>query len=92
MKASPKNWLLLNKNFCLSSLNQKALTCLLVFLFVTNTNAQIANYVNNGGFEIANPANMQKPKYWDAIDTTKYVGVLCSQTITPFLVCKLPYS
>jgi hypothetical protein len=86
MKLSLKNWLLINKKICLSLLSQKILTCLLVFFFWISSNGQIANYVNNGGFEIANPANMQKPKYWDAIDTTKYVGVLCSQTITPYLV------
>lgn len=86
MITSPKNWLLLNRNTCLSSLNQKVLTCLLVFLFCINSKGQIANYVNNGGFEIPNPANMQKPKYWDGIDTTKYVGILLSQTITPYLV------
>lgn len=50
----------------------------------------IANYVNNGGFEecaycTSTPA-IVKPKYWDAIDTTKYFGLLLSSVIPPYLV------
>lgn len=53
----------------------------------------VANYVNNGGFELcayctATPA-IVKPKYWDAIDTTKFFGILFSAIIPPYLV---PYN
>ncbi len=30
--------------------------------------------------------NSQKAKYWDAIDTTRFVGVMYSKIINPFLV------
>lgn len=55
-------------------------------LFSLLSHSQIINYVNNGGFEIPNPNNLQKAKYWDGVDTTKYVGVLLSKVIPPYLV------
>lgn len=88
MKQLLKSWLLLNK---LLTLKQKAfLSLLLLFSFFSYS--QVVNYVNNGSFEIPNPYNMQKPKYWDGIDTTKYMGILLSQTITPFLVPNSSYT
>lgn len=82
MKLLPKNWLSQNK---LPTLKQKVIVSLLL-LFSFLSKGQVVNYVNNGGFEIANPNNTQKPKYWDATDTNDYMGLLLSQTITPYLV------
>ncbi|MCU0360937.1 MAG: T9SS type A sorting domain-containing protein [Bacteroidia bacterium] len=79
-----KNWLWLIKK-------------VILFGFVLCTDiyrAQgVANYVSNGGFELcayctATPA-IVKPKYWDAIDTTKFFGILFSAIIPPYLV---PYN
>jgi hypothetical protein len=58
----------------------------LFFLLSYSSKSQIANYVNNGGFEIPKSNNLQKAKYWDAIDTTKFVGLMYSKIISPFLV------
>jgi hypothetical protein len=44
--------------------------------------AQLANYVNNGGFEICANCEIsafKKPLYWDATDTNRFFGVLCSK-------------
>jgi hypothetical protein len=85
MKVQPKNLLLIIINgFCVSK-KQKALMCFL-FLYINILNAQITNYVNNGGFEIPRSNNSQKPKYWDAIDSTKFLGLMYSYTISPYLV------
>ncbi len=61
---------------------------LAVFFFFTPAlqAQQIANYVNNGGFEIPKVPNSQKAKFWDSIDSVKYVGLMLSYTISPFLV------
>jgi hypothetical protein len=76
-----KNWLWLIKK-------------IILFGFIVGTNIfrsqGVANYVSNGGFELcayctATPA-IVKPKYWDAIDTTKYFGLLLSSIIPPYLV------
>jgi hypothetical protein len=80
MRALIKNWLSLNKKFCLSFINQKALTCLLVFLLANISNAQIANYVNNGGFEQCDNCNQiwypTVATYWNATDTGKFGGIV----------------
>jgi hypothetical protein len=73
-----KNWFL-NKN-------KLGFMLILFFLFTKLSNAQIANYVNNGGFEIPKINNLQKPQYWDAIDSNKFMGILLSKIISPFLV------
>lgn len=88
MKQSRKNWLLQDKPL---ELKQKVIVILLL-LFSLPSNSQVVNFVNNGGFEIPNPSNLQKPKYWDAFDTTKFMGILLSQTITPFLVPNSSYT
>ncbi len=86
MKALLKNWLLpINCNSFLIK-NKMSLVLILFFLFPKLSNAQIANYVNNGGFEVPKSNNLQKAKYWDAIDTNKYVGLMYSAIINPFLV------
>jgi len=64
---------------------QKALFCFLFFSFIISK-GQIANYVNNGGFEVPKSNNLQKAKYWEAIDTNKYVGLMYSAIIPPYLV------
>ena len=48
MKALLKNCLLPINNNCFFNIKQKALLCLLFFCSIEN-NAQIANYVTNGG-------------------------------------------
>jgi hypothetical protein len=85
MKALLKNWLLpINCNRFLIK-KQKALLCFLFFSFFISK-GQIANYVNNGGFEVPKSNNLQKAKYWDAIDTTKFVGLMYSAIIPPYLI------
>lgn len=42
--------------------------------------------MNNGSFEVPKYSNAQKAKYWEAIDTTKFVGVMYSAIISPYLV------
>ncbi|HRD38941.1 MAG TPA: hypothetical protein PLC65_09950, partial [Bacteroidia bacterium] len=53
-----------------------------VFFFFLHSRAQIANYVNNGGFESCKGCESQTfygtAYFWGAIDTTKYVGLLLS--------------
>ncbi|MFO0356229.1 MAG: T9SS type A sorting domain-containing protein [Sphingobacteriaceae bacterium] len=83
-----KNLLLINNLIILKSYKHH----LFVAFFINSYSCQgqqIANYVNNGGFESAKPWNTQKPLFWDAIDTNKFLGILASATISPFLV---PYS
>jgi hypothetical protein len=83
MKALLKNWLLpINCNNFFTK-KQVALLCSLFFYI---SKAQIANYVNNGSFEVPKYTNAQKAKFWEAIDTTKYVGVMYSAIIPPYLV------
>ncbi len=85
MKTLLKNWLLpINSNNFLYE-KQKALLCFLFFSFLV-TEGQIANYVNNGGFEIPKTTNSQLAKYWSAIDSTKFGGTLLSKVISPYLV------
>ena len=66
--------------FCLKLLNQKILPCLLVFLFCLNIKGQIANYVNNGGFEQCDNCNQiwypTVATYWNATDTGKFGGIV----------------
>jgi hypothetical protein len=86
MKALQKNWLLpINCNSFLN-INKMSIVLILFFIFTKLSNAQIANYINNGGFEVANANNQQRAKYWDAIDTNKYGGILLSEIISPYLV------
>jgi hypothetical protein len=72
MKALLKNWLFLTKKR--GNLKQKVLTCFLLFLAFF-LKAQIANYVNNGSFELlsdcANPFGVYKSIFWNCIDTTQ---------------------
>jgi len=77
---------LLGKLNIVRKIKSRSLAILLA-CFVFSTKAQqIANYVNNGGFEVPKASNLQKAKYWDSIDSIKYGTILLSQTITPFLV------
>ena len=84
MKLQPKNWLLQTKTSISNFILQGAIICLL-FLFVP-AKAQVANYVNNGGFEKASINNPQLPAYWNAIDSSKFMGILLSYSISPYLV------
>lgn len=57
--------------------NKKVTYIFLFFtLFISVSNSQIINYVNNGGFEdlrdCITPQNNNKLKYWSSIDTTKF--------------------
>ncbi|MDP1802994.1 MAG: T9SS type A sorting domain-containing protein [Bacteroidota bacterium] len=86
MKALLKNWLLpINCNSFLNK-NKMGFLLILFFLLFKYSNSQIANYVNNGSFEVPKYFNAQKAKYWEATDTTKYVGVMYSAIIPPYLV------
>jgi hypothetical protein len=76
MKQALKNWLLPIKN-CLGRIKiQGALSCLLYFI-IQPAQAQLANYVNNGGFEVCencstwNGIGPLLAKYWNSIDTTQ---------------------
>jgi hypothetical protein len=77
-----KNWFL-NK----SKLGFKLI---LFFLFTKLSNAQIANYVNNGGFEIcgycASTPSVANAKHWGAIDTNKYMGIFLSKVYFPYSI------
>lgn len=86
MKPLLKNWSLQSKFIINLTKSIRQIILLGGFLLLFNSKAQIVNYVNNGGFEVPNPNNLQKAKFWDAVDTTKYVGVLLSKIIAPYLV------
>ena len=73
-----KNWFL-NKS-------KLGFILILFFIFTKLSNAQIANYVNNGGFEIPNQNNSQLAAYWNATDSSKFGGILLSKIISPYLV------
>lgn len=81
MRALLKNWLLPIKSNSFLYKKQKALLCFLFFSYII-VNGQIANYVNNGSFEILNanasPYAFEATKYWGAPDTTKNSNYLCS--------------
>jgi len=85
MKALLKNWLLLIncKNFFYK---KQGVFIYLLFFYFMPSKAQIANYVNNGSFEVPNINNLQKAKYWDAIDSVSFVGLMYSKIIPPYLV------
>jgi hypothetical protein len=89
MKRLPKSWLLIIRSEISSLIKQKALW-LFLFFYSIFSQAQIANYVNNGGFELCTTcavmSNSHLPQYWNAIDTTKYCGLLLSATVSPYLV------
>ena len=82
MKALLKNWLLPNNSKCIFLKSMKGIMPFMLFVFSISANAQIANYVSNGSFEILNanasPYAFEATKYWGAIDTTKGSNVLCS--------------
>jgi hypothetical protein len=79
MKALQKNWLLPDNKRCFLHKNQMGLLLILFFLLSLSIKSQIANYVNNGSFEIPKINNLQKPQYWDAIDSNKFMGILLSK-------------
>jgi hypothetical protein len=68
----------------------KSCKCLILAAFIIAPillkSQQIANYVNNGGFEVLRTSNTQQAKFWSAIDTTKYFGLVYSATVSPYLV------
>ena len=74
-----KNCLLQNSivNFCFK--RQKTLLCFLSFSF-NITYSQIANYVNNGGFEECLNCNQSftplMAKFWSSLDTNKFFGIV----------------
>ena len=78
MKKQLKNWLLPSnlKSFFIKK--QKALLCLLLFCVLKN-NAQIANYVTNGGFDTLSNYNPIYVEYkaigWSGVDSIKYTAV-----------------
>ncbi|MGE0568002.1 MAG: hypothetical protein AB7O73_08630 [Bacteroidia bacterium] len=88
MKQWLRNWLFLsNINSNISSLGSRIIIPVAFSFFVGyGQNPQIANYVNNGSFEIPQISTSQKAKFWDAIDSTKYCGLLFSSTISPYSV------
>ncbi|MDX2173763.1 MAG: hypothetical protein SFY56_11630, partial [Bacteroidota bacterium] len=85
MKLLLKNSLLPININCFFTLKHKTLLCLMFFYCLT-VKTQIANYVNNGGFEIPRTSNQQQPVFWSAIDSTKFLGLMYSYTISPYLV------
>ncbi len=93
MKAAQKNWSLPNNRLCFLFKSKMGVLLILFFVCISNCKSQIANYVNNGSFEVPKYANAQKAKYWDGIDTNKYVGILLSEIISPYLVplCSFTY-
>jgi hypothetical protein len=89
MKALLKNWLLPNNCNSFLYRKKKALLCFLFFSFIISK-GQIANYVNNGGFEIcgycASTPSVANAKYWNPIDTNKYMGIFLSKIYNPYLI------
>jgi hypothetical protein len=87
-KLLPKSLSLIIK-ILLLQIKQKWLLPFLLFYYCSSR-SQIANYVNNGGFEICGNCTYTnqapKPASWNAIDTTKFFGLLLSATISPYLV------
>jgi hypothetical protein len=78
MRVSLKNYLLLNKI-------KKYLV--IIFIWPSLYQAQIANYVSNGGFEKVVPSvSPPEATYWRAIDSTKYFGGTLSKILPPFNV------
>lgn len=84
-----KNLLSIIKIISINLLKQKRLLPFLLFCYLNNQ-SQIVNYVNNGGFEVCRNCTGSQtfayPKYWNAIDSNKFFGILCSATIAPYLV------
>ena len=80
MKVLLKNWLLPIK--CNSFLYKSKMGFLLIlfFLFTKSSDAQIANYVNNGSFENCLNCNQSFTpliaKYWSSLDTNKFFGAI----------------
>ena len=61
MKASPKNLLSLSKKFCLSFINQKALTCLLVFALCSIGKGQFSCSSTGLGGDVFYPNTVSTP-------------------------------
>src|SRR6218665_534022 len=81
MKALLKNYLLRSKNKFFSLKYNKCLLALVVFSIFFDVRAQIANYVNNPGFEIAMSTSLNPydaVKYWGSIDTAQGSSYLVS--------------
>ena len=96
MKVLPKNYSLKSKIPHIK-MQSKHFFVLTVILFSLSCKTQIANYVNNGGFEECGNCEdvtsvFKKPKYWDAIDTNKFFAELFSKNIPPYLVPKSTYT
>ena len=85
MKALPKNYSLKSKNLHIKK-QCRHFIVLALFLFSLFGKSQIANYVNNGGFEEVVTPPGYLPKFWGATDTTKLFGELLSKTIAPIRV------
>ena len=86
MRKLLKNFLLLSRKIHFLGANTNVL--IFAFMFVSFLSiGQIANYVNNGGFEhVVTGTNPPLAKYWGAIDTMKFYGVLLSKSLPPFNV------
>lgn len=91
MIALQKNYLSQNKS--IGSLIKKQrhfLLSLLLFISINFKAQQIANYINNGGFEEVVPDMLfPYPKYWSSLDTTKPWAQLLTRVIPPH---GIPYS
>ncbi len=89
MKARLRNWLLQNSRLCFLFKNRESFLLFLFFISIS-LKSQIANYVNNGSFEIcgycASTPSVANAKYWNSIDTNKYCGVFLGEYIYPYLV------
>ena len=65
----------------------------LIFIWPSLFQAQIANYVSNGSFEEVVPnSSPNLAKYWRATDTTKIFGGLLSKILSPYNVPLSAYS
>jgi hypothetical protein len=66
-----------------------------VFFYFTSS-GQIANYINNAGFEelVTNTAtpNFPAPKFWGATDSSKFFAEVLSKTFTPVQVPLCSYT
>jgi hypothetical protein len=96
MKALLKNWLLQTSIFFLCKSKQGILPCLLFLLAFTN-NAQIANYVNNGGFEntytcTVSNFSLKNVIGWNSLDSinSSFGGVYTNYCNVGMSCCEIP--
>jgi hypothetical protein len=86
MRKLLKNFLLLSRKIHFLRANTNVLIFASMFVSFLS-NGQIANYVNNGSFEhVVTGSNPPLAKYWGAIDTMKFYGVLLSKSLPPYNV------